>query len=137
MVESEMRNQMIVDDVVKSHESGGNCLVLTERTSHLELLAGKLRKRIPEVMTLQRRKGNKGKRRNFQAHLRNTCGSAIDLGRYGQVYRGGIRRTASRYPVSDHADIVERDSTAICGQTSQTVCRKKRGPDLRLCRYPW
>ncbi|MGW8159982.1 MAG: TOTE conflict system archaeo-eukaryotic primase domain-containing protein [Desulfoprunum sp.] len=59
MVESEMRNQMIVDDVVKSHESGGNCLVLTERTSHLELLAGKLRKRIPEVMTLRGGRGTK------------------------------------------------------------------------------
>jgi superfamily II DNA or RNA helicase len=59
MVVSEMRNQMIVDDVVKSHESGRNCLVLTERTSHLELLAGKLRERIPEVMTLRGGRGTK------------------------------------------------------------------------------
>ena len=59
MAVSEMRNQMIVDDVVKSHESGRNCLVLTERTSHLELLAGKLRERIPEVMTLRGGRGTK------------------------------------------------------------------------------
>ncbi len=31
---------------------------------------------------------------------------------------------------------VEGDSAAICGEASSTVCRKKRGPDLRLCRYP-
>ena len=59
MVASEMRNQMIVDDVVKSHESGRNCLVLTERTSHLESIAGKLRERIPEVMTLRGGRGAK------------------------------------------------------------------------------
>ena len=59
MAVSEIRNQMIVDDVVKSHESGRNCLVLTERTSHLELLAGKLRERIPEVMTLRGGRGTK------------------------------------------------------------------------------
>jgi len=59
MAENELRNQMIVDDVVKSHESGKNCLVLTERTNHLESLAGKLRERIPEVMTLRGGRGTK------------------------------------------------------------------------------
>jgi superfamily II DNA or RNA helicase len=59
MVVNEMRNQLIVDDVVKSHESGRNCLVLTERTSHLELIAGKLREKIPEVMTLRGGRGTK------------------------------------------------------------------------------
>lgn len=59
MVGSEMRNQLIVDDVIKSHESGRNCLVLTERTAHVELLAGKLKDRIPEVMTLRGGRGTK------------------------------------------------------------------------------
>ena len=59
MVVNEMRNQLIVDDVVKCHESGRNCLVLTERTSHVELLAEKLREKIPEVMTLRGGKGTK------------------------------------------------------------------------------
>ncbi len=59
MVGSEMRNQQIVDDVVKSHESGRNCLVLTERTNHLELIAGKLREKIPEVMTLRGGRGTR------------------------------------------------------------------------------
>jgi superfamily II DNA or RNA helicase len=59
MVANEMRNQLIVDDVVKSHESGRNCLVLTDRTGHLELIAGKLRERILEVITLRGGRGTK------------------------------------------------------------------------------
>ena len=59
MVESEMRNQLIVDDVIKSHQSGRNCLVLTERTNHLELIAGKLREKISEVMTLRGGRGTR------------------------------------------------------------------------------
>jgi hypothetical protein len=38
IVESEMRNQLIIDDVVQCHKNGRNCLVLTERTTHVELL---------------------------------------------------------------------------------------------------
>jgi len=59
MVVNEMRNQLIVDDVIKSHESGRSCLVLTDRTGHLELIAGKLRERIPEVITLRGGRGTK------------------------------------------------------------------------------
>jgi len=53
MVVDEMRNRLIVNDVIDCHESGRNCLVLTDRTRHLELLAERLRERIPEVMTLR------------------------------------------------------------------------------------
>ena len=42
---NEMRNQLIVDDVVKSYKNGRNCVVLTERTAHVELLAKKLSKK--------------------------------------------------------------------------------------------
>ena len=59
MVVNEMRNQLIIDDVFESYESGRNCLVLTERTSHVELLAEKLREKIPEVMTLRGGRGTK------------------------------------------------------------------------------
>jgi len=37
IVVDEIRNQLIVDDVVKSFESGRNCIVLTERIAHVEL----------------------------------------------------------------------------------------------------
>ena len=47
----ELRNQQIVDDVIRARESGRNALILTERTAHVELLAGKLCEKIPDVMT--------------------------------------------------------------------------------------
>ena len=52
IVVNEFRNQLITDDIVRSFESGRNCLVLTERTAHVELLAKKLSGRIPEVISL-------------------------------------------------------------------------------------
>jgi superfamily II DNA or RNA helicase len=52
MVADEQRNQQIVGDVLKSYENRRNCLVLTERTAHVRLLAAILKKRIPEVFTL-------------------------------------------------------------------------------------
>jgi len=52
IVVNEFRNQLIIDDIVRSFESGRNCLVLTERTAHVELLAKKLSERIPEVISL-------------------------------------------------------------------------------------
>ncbi len=52
IVSDEFRNQLIVDDVVKNHEEGRHSLVLTERTSHVELLDGMLKEKIPDVMML-------------------------------------------------------------------------------------
>ena len=52
IVVNEFRNQQIIDDVVKSFEQGRNCLVLTERTAHVEFLAQKLKEKIPEVVSL-------------------------------------------------------------------------------------
>lgn len=59
IVVNELRNQQIVDDVVKSYENGRNCVVLTERTAHVELLAKKLRERIPDVIRLRGSMGAK------------------------------------------------------------------------------
>ena len=55
----ELRNRQITGDVIRAHEDGGNALILTERTAFVELLAGKLRERIPDVMTLTGGKGVK------------------------------------------------------------------------------
>ncbi len=48
----ELRNQQIADDVIRAHANGKNSLILTERTAHVESLAGRLRENIPDVMTL-------------------------------------------------------------------------------------
>lgn len=59
IVVNEMRNQLIIDDVVRSYESGRNCVVLTERTAHVEFLAKELGKRIPDVITAMGGMGTK------------------------------------------------------------------------------
>jgi superfamily II DNA or RNA helicase len=49
---NELRNRLIADDVIAGFQSGGNALVLTERTAHVELLADKVREKVPDVITL-------------------------------------------------------------------------------------
>ncbi len=46
------RNQQIIEDVIKCYNNGRNCLVLTERTAHVEWIAQELSKNIPDVLTL-------------------------------------------------------------------------------------
>lgn len=52
IVGDETRNQQIIEDVSQSYREGRNCIVLTERTAHVELLANELRKQIPEVISI-------------------------------------------------------------------------------------
>lgn len=52
IVSNENRNELIVNDVVRSYENGRNSVVLTERTAHVELLAKKLAEKIPDVIPL-------------------------------------------------------------------------------------
>ncbi len=59
LVENEMRNQLILDDVVQCYENGRNCIVLTERTAHVELFAKKLGQRIPDVISVMGTMGAK------------------------------------------------------------------------------
>ena len=56
---SELRNQNIVSDIINCYESGRNCLVLTERTAHAELLAKMLRNKIPNAIVLTGGRGTK------------------------------------------------------------------------------
>jgi len=56
---SEPRNQRIVEDVLRCFQSGGNALVLTERTAHVAVLAAKLREQIPDAIALTGGKGVK------------------------------------------------------------------------------
>ena len=67
IVENEMRNQLIIDDVVQCHKNGRNCLVLTERATHVESLASELSKRIPHVILLM---GGMGKKETRETRTR-------------------------------------------------------------------
>jgi superfamily II DNA or RNA helicase len=49
---SEIRNQLIINDVVKCFGEGRNPLILTQRTAHVKVLADALRKTLPNVVTL-------------------------------------------------------------------------------------
>ncbi len=62
LVKSEIRNEQIVEDVIRSYESGRNCIILTGRTAHVELLANKLSIKIPDVITLTGGMGTKDTR---------------------------------------------------------------------------
>lgn len=51
IVINELRNLLIIDDVIRSYEGGRNCVILTERTAHVEFIAKELNKRIPDVIS--------------------------------------------------------------------------------------
>jgi hypothetical protein len=52
VVDNDSRNQQIVEDVFASYKRGRNCIVLTLRTAHVELLVKKSRKEVPDVTML-------------------------------------------------------------------------------------
>ncbi|MDR4503279.1 MAG: DEAD/DEAH box helicase family protein [Candidatus Scalindua sp.] len=66
LIEDEIRNQVIVDDVVSCYENGRNSLILTERTAHVKSLTNKLRERIPDVIALVGSMGVKETREIFE-----------------------------------------------------------------------
>lgn len=70
IVENVMRNQLIINDVVQCYENGRNCIVLTERTAHVELLAKELGKRIPDVISVMGNMGAK-KTRETMSQIAN------------------------------------------------------------------
>ena len=71
IVMDELRNDLIIGDVIRVHENGRNALILTERTAHVELIASKLRERIPDVITLTGGRGLK-ETRNVLARIAET-----------------------------------------------------------------
>jgi type I site-specific restriction endonuclease len=65
IVDSDFRNQQIVEDVLNSYQQGRNCIVLSLRTAHIELLAKKLREKVPDVVMLMGGMGTKTTREVF------------------------------------------------------------------------
>lgn len=66
IADNEFRNQQIVQDVLKNCHQGRNCLILSLRTAHVQLLAKMLRTNIPEVITMTGGMGKKTTREVFQ-----------------------------------------------------------------------
>ena len=64
--EDTVRNDLIVKDICKVVDSGRTPIILTNRTSHVTLLAEKLKTTIPNVITLTGSDTTKGKREALQ-----------------------------------------------------------------------
>jgi superfamily II DNA or RNA helicase len=67
IMESEFRNQQIVDDVLSNYYQGRNCIVLSLRTAHVESLAKRLKEKVPDVFALMGGMGKKATREIFQS----------------------------------------------------------------------
>ena len=66
IVDNDFRNQQIVEDVLNNYHQGRNCIVLSLRTAHVELLAQKLKEEVPDVITLMGGMGKKSTQKAFQ-----------------------------------------------------------------------
>jgi len=66
IITSGLRNELIISDVINSYENGRNCVILTERTAHVELLTKELSKKILDVISLMGGMGAKATREIMQ-----------------------------------------------------------------------
>jgi superfamily II DNA or RNA helicase len=66
IVDNDFRNQQIIDDVLNNYHQGRNCIILSLRTAHVELLAKKLEVAVPDVFTLMGGMGKKSTQQAFQ-----------------------------------------------------------------------
>jgi superfamily II DNA or RNA helicase len=66
IMDNDFRNQQIIEDVLKNYHQGRNCIVLSLRTAHVELLAKKLKEEVPDVITLMGGMGKKSTQKAFQ-----------------------------------------------------------------------
>lgn len=66
LAESEMRNTLIIEDVKKAIATGRTPIILTNRTSHVELLAGMLKPHVANVIRLTGEGTAKNKREALQ-----------------------------------------------------------------------
>lgn len=66
IIDNNTRNQQIIEDILDSYKQGRNCIILTLRTAHVELLAKRLREEVPDVVTLMGGMGSKTTREVFE-----------------------------------------------------------------------
>jgi superfamily II DNA or RNA helicase len=66
IADNDFRNQQIIEDVLKNYHQGRNCLVLSLRTAHAELLTKKLQEDASDVILLIGGMGKKQTREAFQ-----------------------------------------------------------------------
>lgn len=79
IVSNDWRNRLITDDVIKSYSEGRHCLVLTERTAHVDVLAEMLQRSIPDVISLTGSASAKEKREAFIRINETPAGQPLTL----------------------------------------------------------
>jgi superfamily II DNA or RNA helicase len=67
IMDSDFRNQQIIDDVLNNYHQGRNCIILSLRTAHVESLAKRLNEKVPDVIALMGGMGRKATREIFQS----------------------------------------------------------------------
>jgi len=65
IIDNEMRNQQIVADVLNNYREGRNCIILSQRTAHVELLVRMIKEDVQDVLTLTGGMGAKTTRQAF------------------------------------------------------------------------
>ncbi|MDY6905485.1 MAG: DEAD/DEAH box helicase family protein [Thermodesulfobacteriota bacterium] len=66
ITDNEFRNQQIVEDVLQNYRQGRNCLVLSLRTAHVDLLAKQIKEKVENVITLTGGMGRKTTKEAFR-----------------------------------------------------------------------
>jgi superfamily II DNA or RNA helicase len=89
-VTNEWRNRFITDDVIKNYQDGRHCLVLTERTAHVEILSKMLRESIPEVISLTGGTSAKEKKAALSRITETPAGSPLTLVATGKYIGEGF-----------------------------------------------
>lgn len=85
LVESGIRNKMIVDDVVECVKFGRNPIILTERTAHVKIIFDELKKYVEDVIMLTGIMSNKEKREEIeklQAIPKGKCIAIVATGKF-------------------------------------------------------
>ena len=92
LINDDRRNALICGDVVNAVREGRSPLVLTERTEHLRLLAGKLTATISQVITLQGGMGRKELRAALDQVTTKLCPTwdKVSDGTTGSVIQGRV-----------------------------------------------
>ena len=90
IIKNEIRNQLIVDDVVECHQKGKNCIILTERVEHVKILSGMLRQKIPNAISVTGGMGNKDTRETMQRITESPKGTPLTIIATGRFIGDGF-----------------------------------------------
>ena len=90
IMDSDFRNQLIVEDLLRNYRQGRSCLVLTLRKAHVERLAKRIEENIPDVIVLTGGMGRKSNPGSLRAHRQHSRRKKYRSGGNRPFYRRGV-----------------------------------------------